>query len=74
MRKLYGPLYGNRLIERKTYQAVMGDYGSLKNYLKQAKENNNDQMVRIWRNYVRHVLYPLDKQVVSYYCIKLMIN
>ncbi|XP_076808430.1 uncharacterized protein LOC143451615 [Clavelina lepadiformis] len=68
IRDLYGPLYGNRLIQEKTYMAVMGEHGGLKNYLRKAQETKDADMIRRWRSFVWNVLYPLDKQAESLIC------
>jgi len=60
---LYGPLYGNRLVQEKTYRAVLGEHGGLKCYLKKAKDTNDAEMLHRWRSFMYNVLYPLDAQV-----------
>ncbi|XP_078482416.1 uncharacterized protein LOC100184681 [Ciona intestinalis] len=68
IRDLYGPLYGNRLVQETTYRAVVGEHAGLQNYLKKAEEAKDADMIRRWRSFVWNVMYPMDKQAEQLIC------
>lgn len=65
IQKLYGPLYGNRLVSSTSYRAVMKKHDSLQKYLHEARVTKDADMIRRWRSFVMDVLYPLDKAAVE---------
>uniref|UniRef100_H2ZN64 Uncharacterized protein n=1 Tax=Ciona savignyi TaxID=51511 RepID=H2ZN64_CIOSA len=68
IRDLYGPLYGNRLVQETTYRAVVGEHSRLRTYLAKANELKDADMIRRWRSFVLEVMYPLDKEAERLIC------
>ncbi|XP_019616251.1 PREDICTED: uncharacterized protein LOC109463820 [Branchiostoma belcheri] len=66
--KLYGPLYGNRLSNRKSYLEAIEGQKNLRDYLHVAKSKwqnpqTKDEGIRMltrWRKFLFYITHPLD--------------
>jgi len=62
IKDLYGPLYGNRLVRVTAYQAALGKYNDVDEYLKAAEQLKNPEMIQKWRKYYHTFILPLDQK------------
>ncbi|XP_078586410.1 uncharacterized protein LOC144868281 [Branchiostoma floridae x Branchiostoma japonicum] len=66
--KLYGPLYGNRLANHKSYKEALQGHGNLVKFLQEAEKKWRDPKTRDegarlltrWRKFLFYVMHPLD--------------
>jgi len=63
IRVLYGPLHGNRVVYKASYAAICKKR-DLKDWLKEAQDTKNADMIRQWRKFHLDVLHPLDLAAV----------
>ncbi|XP_078614841.1 uncharacterized protein LOC144883973 [Branchiostoma floridae x Branchiostoma japonicum] len=66
--KMYGPIYGCRLSNRKSYIVAMKGYRNLRQYLEVAESKWRDpqskdegiNMLKRWRRFLLHITHPQD--------------
>ena len=58
-------MYGNRLVRVTAYQAALGKYNDVDEYLKAAEQLKNPEMIQKWRKYYHTFILPLDQKVCN---------